>query len=43
LGALTANLLSFAFIFALVLIAFYFSYSRIRKMLETLEEIINRI
>ena len=43
LGALTANLLSFAFIFALVLIAFYFSYSRIRKMLETLEGIINRI
>lgn len=43
LGAFTANILSFAFIFSLVLIAFYFSYSRVRKMLETLEGTINRI
>ncbi len=43
LGSFTANTLSFAIIFSLALIAFYFSYSKVRKMLETLEGIIDRI
>ncbi|MEN3035195.1 MAG: cation:proton antiporter [Candidatus Methanosuratincola sp.] len=38
-----ANILSFAIIISFVLIAFYFSYSRIRKMLEALEGVIDRI
>ncbi|MEN3057388.1 MAG: cation:proton antiporter [Candidatus Methanosuratincola petrocarbonis] len=42
-GGVTANILSFTIIISFTLIAFLFSYSRIRKMLEALEGIINRI
>lgn len=42
-GIATVNLFTFAMIFVLVSIVFYFSYGRIKKMLETLERTVEEM